>query len=94
MILMKIRDHCIEMVGHAGKNKNGVDLVCCAISTLTCNLITGIENLTSDKIDYNVDHGMTVIKWQEISDTGKTLIDSWFQGIALINTEHNCIKYI
>lgn len=94
MILAKIRENEIKMVGHAGCGKNGVDIVCSAISALTCSLILSIENLTSDKIEYDIDHGMTVIKWQELSDTGKALIDSWFCGIAAINQEHNCISYI
>ena len=93
MILAKIRDNEISMVGHAGCRKNGVDVVCAAISALTCNLILSLENLTSDKIEYDIDHGMTTIKWQELSDTGKLLIDSWFCGISAINDEHNCITF-
>ena len=93
MIMMKIRENCIKMVGHAGCRKDGVDLVCSAISALTCSLIMSIENLTDDHIEYDIAHGMTQIEWQKLSDKGKLLIDSWFCGISAINEEHKCIQF-
>ena len=37
--------------------------------------------------------GMTVIEWQELSDTGKLLVDTWFLGICRINEKYNCIMF-
>ena len=41
MIIVKIKDNGINMVGHADrKDQTGIDRVCAAVSALTCNLIT------------------------------------------------------
>ena len=37
--------------------------------------------------------GMTVIEWENLSDGGKLLIDSWFLGLTDINREYNCIEF-
>lgn len=85
----------IEMKGHAcRKEDDGIDRACTAISALTCNLINSIHDLTEDKIESEIAHGMTTIKWERLSDKGKLLVDSWFLGIADINSEYNCIKFI
>jgi hypothetical protein len=36
---------------------------------------------------------MTVIEWEDLSDGGKLLVDSWFLGIAVIDQEYNCIQF-
>lgn len=94
MINIKITDHGIHMSGHAGMNgTDGVDRVCAAVSALTCNLINSLEDLTGDRIRAETASGMTVIEWEDLSDSGKLLVDSWFLGIAVIAQEYNCIQF-
>ena len=94
MITIKITDHSICMNGHAGrKSPDGIDRVCAAVSALTCNLINSLKDLTGDRIRGETASGMTVIEWEDLSDGGKLLIDSWFLGIAVIDHEYNCIQF-
>lgn len=94
MIEIKVREKAIEMQGHAGQSKDGIDIVCASISALTCNLVNSINMLTDDKISYEIESGMTVIRWQKLSDKAKLLIDSWFIGITAISEQYGCITFI
>ena len=88
MITIKITDRSIRMNGHAcQKSPDGIDRVCAAVSALTCNLING------DRIRAETASGMTVIEWEDLSDGGKLLVDSWFLGLTDINREYNCIEF-
>lgn len=94
MITIKITDHSICMNGHAGrKSPDGIDWVCAAVSALTCNLINSLKDLTGDRIRAETASGMTVIEWEDLSDGGKLLVDSWFLGLTDINREYNCIEF-
>ena len=94
MITRKITDHSICMNGHAGRNSpDGIDRVCAAVSALTCNLINSLKDLTGDRIRAETASGMTVIEWEDLSDGGKLLVDSWFLGLTDINREYNCIEF-
>lgn len=94
MINVKITSNKIQMFGHAcRKSPDGIDRVCAAVSALTCNLINSLEDLTHDKIQVDMDSGMTVIKWEKLTDSGKLLVDSWFLGIVTISKEYNCITF-
>lgn len=94
MITIKITDRSIRMNGHAcQKSPDGIDRVCAAVSALTCNLINSLKDLTGDRICAETASGMTVIKWEDLSDGGKLLVDSWFLGLTDINREYNCIEF-
>lgn len=94
MIKIKIRPEGIRMDGHANCSINGQDIVCAAVSALTCNLINVLHDLAKEQIRADMDSGMTVIAWQKLSDKGKLLVDAWFLGIAAINQEYNCIEFV
>lgn len=81
------------MEGHAGYHKNGQDLVCAAVSVLTCNLINSLQELTDIKIRAKTDSGKTEIEWEELTEPAKLLVDSWFLGLSDINQEYNCIEF-
>lgn len=61
------------------------------VSALTCNLINSLEDLTGDRIRVETASGMTVIEWEDLSDGGKLLIDSWFLGLQCL--ARNTIAY-
>lgn len=94
MIIVKIKDNGINMVGHADrKDQTGIDRVCAAVSALTCNMINSLKDLTGDRIRADTGVGMTVIEWENLSDRGKLLVDSWFLGLVDINREYGCIEF-
>ena len=94
MIIVKIKDNSIHMSGPADrKDQTGIDRVCAAVSALTCNLINSLRDLTGDRIRADTGSGMTVIEWENLSDGGKLLVDSWFLGLTDINREYNCIEF-
>lgn len=94
MIKVEITKHDVRMQGHAGKSLNGQDIVCAAVSALTCNLINSLQELTDNHIRADTASGLTVIEWEQLSQQGKLLVDSWFLGLAAINQEHNCIEFV
>ncbi len=94
LIEVKITEHGIQMHGHAGYHENGQDIVCSAVSAITCSLINSLHNLTDIKIRAETACGMTVIEWEELTDPAKLLVDSWFLGLTAINQEYNCITFV
>lgn len=83
----------IYISGHAGYAKLGSDIVCAAISTLAQNLIFSIEELTQDRIKYNIQPAMVDIQFRELSPEGKLLVDSFFIGARNIAEQYpNYVK--
>ncbi len=94
MIEVKVSEHEIRMQGHAGKSIRGQDIVCAAVSALACNLINSLQELTDNHIRADTSSGMTVIEWEELSEPGKLLVDSWLLGLTDINREYDCISFV
>lgn len=94
MIKVSISEKEIQMQGHAGWNANGRDIVCAAISALTCNLINSLTQLTDNRIRADTGSGKTIIEWEGLSEQGRILVDSWFLGIAAVNQKYNCITFV
>ncbi|MBO5458880.1 MAG: ribosomal-processing cysteine protease Prp [Lachnospira sp.] len=94
MVKVKINDTGIKLEGHAGYHNNGADVVCSAISALTCNLINSLQNLTKDKIATEISSGYTEIQWKALTEEGRLLVDSWFLGITAVNQQYKCIDFV
>lgn len=94
MIEVKITRDGIQMYGHAGRSINGQDIVCAAVSALTCNLINSLQELTDNHIRAETASGNTIIGWDELSEQGKLLVDSWLLGLTDINHEYDCISFV
>lgn len=88
MIKVKITQGQINVLGHAGYAAPGFDIVCAAVSTLTQNLIKSIEALTRDPIEYAIESGKIILKYENVSERTKTLIDSFFIGICSLIEEY------
>lgn len=71
----------IKIKGHAQYAEPGKDIVCSAVSVLTQTLIQSVENLTADKIEYDMQPGKVHIKFWCLSDQSKVLIDAFFIGV-------------
>ena len=82
----------LSLVGHAGYAEYGQDIICAAASILSTNLVNSIENLTKDKISYNVDEdtGLLTMSFddKQISSESKLLVDSFILGINSIRDSY------
>ena len=87
MIAVCVRKDEIEISGHANYAEVGKDIVCAGVTALTQTLIRSIENLTSDKIEYEISPGRADIHFRNLSEEGKLLVDSFFIGICRIADE-------
>lgn len=94
MITVQVSEKGIQMQGHACRSVNGQDIVCAAVSALTCSMINSLHELAGMEVRERIENGMTVVEWERLSEKGKLLIDSWFIGLMAINQEYSCIKFI
>lgn len=95
MIEIKITDQSIHMNGHAEKRESdGIDRACAAVSAMTCNLANSLEDLAGEKIGVQLGSGIATIKWNELSEKGRLLVDAWYLGMIEINRAYNCINFV
>ena len=87
MIEVSVRRDGIKMSGHANYAVEGKDIVCAGATALAQTLVTSIENLTKDKIEYDISPGRVDIKYGDLSEKSRTLVDSFFIGICMIADE-------
>ena len=87
MIAVSVRKDEIQISGHANYAEEGKDVVCAGVTALTQTLVKSIEDLTEDKIEYDIAPGMADIKYGNLSEKAKTLVDSFFIGICMIADE-------
>ena len=84
MIIVTQQNNGITITGHANYAEHGKDIVCAGVSTLVQTLIHSVEELTADKIQYDMQPGTVHIKFWCLSDPTRALIDAFFIGIKLI----------
>lgn len=87
MIRVLITLNKIQVTGHANTAPYGSDIVCAAVSVLTQTLIEGLKNIACMGIYERVAPGNVCIEWQELTDTGKALIDTWYLGMVKVADE-------
>lgn len=73
--------------GHAGYAPAGYDIVWAGVTALTQGLVRSMEGLADDRIETDIESGMTSIQYGDLSEKGKLLIDSFFIGICMIAEE-------
>jgi len=89
LITVTRSDSEITIQGHAGYAPPGQDIVCAAISALTQTFILSVEELTTDKIKYDIRPGMAYITYEDLSERGQVLLDSLFIGIHAIADDYS-----
>lgn len=95
MIEVKIRPDEITLFGHANYAVAGQDIVYAGATALVQTLIRSIEDLTEDKIEYSISPGWADIKYGNLSEKAKTLVDSFFVGICMIADEYpDCVRIV
>lgn len=78
----------VKVKGHAGFAEMGEDIVCAGVSALVQTLISSIEELTDDRIEYVIEPGWVDIKHGNLSESAHLLIDSFFIGVQMIADEY------
>lgn len=81
MIVIERKKDRITIKGHANYAPIGQDIVCSAVSVLVQTLIQSVEELTTDRIEYDMQPGTVDIKFWCLSEQSKTLVDAFFIGI-------------
>lgn len=61
--------------------------MCAGVTSLAQTLIKSILDLTEDTIEYEMQPGLVEIKYGNLSERSRTLVDSFFIGICLIADE-------
>lgn len=87
LIEASVRRGGITVKGHANYAVSGSDIVCAGVTALALTLIKSIKDLTDDKIEYEISPGRVDIKYGNLSEKSKTLVDSFFIGICMIAEE-------
>lgn len=87
MIEVTVRKDEIKISGHANYAVSGSDIVCAGVTALALTLIKSIKDLTEDEIEYDIKPGLAEIKYRNLSERSRTLVDSFFIGICLIADE-------
>lgn len=88
MIVVSVREDGISIRGHASFAESGKDIVCAGVSALTQTLVRSMQDLTNDRIKYEVSPGRADIYYRNLSNAGRLLVDSFFVGICLIADEY------
>lgn len=93
LIEASVRRDGITVKGHANYAVSGSDIVCAGVTALAQTLIKSIKDLTDDKIEYEISPGRVDIKYGNLSEKSKTLVDSFFIGICMIAEEFpECVR--
>ena len=87
LIEVTVRKDEIKISGHANCAVFGSDIVCAGVTALAQTLIKSIEDLTDDKIEYEISPGRVDIKHRDLSEKSRTLVDSFFIGSCMIAEE-------
>lgn len=87
MIEVTVRKDRIVVEGHAGYAPFGQDIVCAGVTALAQTLVRSVQDLTEDKIEYDISSGRIDIKYGNLSEKAQTLVDSFFVGICTIADE-------
>ena len=83
MIDVTVREDRVTVSGHANYAASGEDIICAAVTALSITLFKSLTDLTEDKIEYDIQPGRVDIKYGDLSEKAKTLVDSFFIGICL-----------
>lgn len=93
MIVVNITQTGLTVDGHAGYAETGNDIVCAAVSALAQGLIHSLDALTDDRISYQIRDGHIGIEYENLSEQGKLLIDSFFIAVSDIQMTYG-EKYV
>lgn len=82
MIVVNLSTTGITVDGHAGYAEAGKDIICAGVSALLQGLVHSLEALTDDKVSYNIANGHADINYENLSEQGILLVDSFFIAVS------------
>ena len=82
MIVINITNTGLTVDGHAGYAETGNDIICAAASALIQGLIHSLDALTDDWISYRIWDGHIDLRYENLSEQGRLLIDSFFIAVS------------
>lgn len=82
MTTIEITKTRVLIQGHSGYAPPGKDIVCAAISALSQTLISALEDLAGEKIEYDIESGYVDIRRKRPTKKGDLLVDAFFIGIC------------
>ena len=85
LIVAKVSLEGVSVTGHAGYSESGNDIVCAAVSALVQGLYHSLQALTSDRISCRFSDGNFTIGYEDLSEAGKLLVDSFFIAVSDIS---------
>lgn len=88
LIVVNVSTTGITVDGHAGYAETGRDIICAAVSALTQGLVYSLEALTDDNISYHIANGHIDINYENLSERGCLLIDSFFIAVSDIQNAY------
>lgn len=88
IIIIRVTKDGIVVEGHAGYSPPGSDIVCAAVSALLQTTARSIRDLTTDHIECQLEPGKGIVRYEDLSERGQLLIDSFFIGICMIADEY------
>ena len=88
MIAVNITRTGLTVDGHAGYAETGNDIICAAVSALAQGLVHSLEALTDDRISYRVMDGHIDIEYENLSEQGRLLIDSFFIAVSAVQATY------
>lgn len=84
MIEVSVHKDGITVSGHANYADSGKDIVCAGVTALTQTLVGSLEGLTVSDFTSDISPGRVDIKFRNLSEAGRLLVDSFFIGICQI----------
>ncbi len=81
-----------QVIGHADSVEEGADLVCCAVSVLTLNIVNSLEKFTEDEFDLLEDPSIGLIQLtfkKPISKEAVLLMKSYELGVQSILLDYD-----
>ena len=82
MIVIRVSPEGVSVKGHAGYGKTGSDIVCAAVSALAQGLYHSLQALAPDRISYRFSDGDLLIGFENLSEAGRLLVDSFFIAVS------------
>lgn len=93
MIDVQISDNKITVSGHAEHAPPGQDIVCAAVSVLVQTLAASINGLTGDKIEHDIRLGRAVIRYEDLTERSRLLVESFLVGVSGVAASYpECVK--
>ncbi len=74
----------VHVIGHAGYDEYGKDIVCASISALFQTFVESVDKLTCDKLKTFIGSGMAYAEYENLSERGQVLLDSFLVGCEMV----------